>query len=174
MFLDTHARAHTHIHTHMRTHTCTCTHTHNARAHTCTWTRAHTCARAHARTHTQTHTHTHIYIKQMQINTTEHLNLQRMTTIKVNCYMPWVSCNVKSLLVHRLTSGNTCYCGGMGINFLTHNTHAHAQLYVHATLLLCVRTLSMPAACLLLHQNRVTHWHYFAVATSLATLSQCL
>ena len=40
----------------------------------------------------------------------------------------------------------------------THNTHAHAQLYVHATLLLRVSTLSIPAACLLLHRNRITHW----------------
>ena len=39
----------------------------------------------------------------------------------------------------------------------THNTHAHAQFYVHATLILRVSTLSIPAACLLLHRNRITH-----------------
>jgi len=45
----------------------------------------------------------------------------------------------------------------------THNTHA--QLYVHATLLLRVSALSIPAACLLLHRNHITHWPHFAVAT---------
>ena len=30
--------------------------------------------------------------------------------------------------------------------------------------------VDVSAACLLLHRNRVTHWHYFAVAISLATL----
>jgi len=56
----------------------------------------------------------------------------------------------------------------------THNTHANAQLYVHAAILLRVVKFLQPAACLLLHWNRVTHWHHFAAATALATLSQCL
>jgi len=38
------------------------------------------------------------------------------------------------------------------MNFLTHAHNTHAQLCVHATLLLHVRTLPMPAAYLLLHR----------------------
>jgi len=60
------------------------------------------------------------------------------------------------------------------MNFLTHTIHTHT----HTQNCMCTRryfsafwTLSRPAACLLLHRNRITHWHYFAVPTSLATLS---
>jgi hypothetical protein len=134
--------------------------------------------RARAHTHTHTHTHTHIYIyiyiKQMQINTTKHLNLQLMTLIKVNCYMPWVSCNVKSLLVHRLNSGNTHYCGGMGINFLTHTLHMHMHncMCMQHYFSVYVRCLCQLLACCCI--KIASHWHYFVVATSRATLSQCL
>jgi len=56
------------------------------------------------------------------------------------------------------------------MNFLT-----HAQLYVHATLLLRIRTMSV--ACRLIAtepKSCLTHWLFFPFATSLATLSQCL
>ena len=62
------------------------------------------------------------------------------------------------------------------MKFLTHNTPAHAQLYVHTTLLLRVRKLTaagrlLAAALHLRHPHTLT---YFLAAYSLATLSQCL
>jgi hypothetical protein len=47
----------------------------------------------------------------------------------------------------------------------THNTHAHTQLYVHATLLLHVRTTCAAGRLLAAAPNRVTHWHHYAVPT---------
>jgi len=55
-------------------------------------------------------------------------------------------------------------CGVIGMNYLTHTVHMHmhncmcTQHYFSAY----VQCLQ-PAACLLLHRNRVTHWLHFSV-----------
>ena len=50
-------------------------------------------------------------------------------------------------------------CGGIrvGMNYQTHNTHARAQLCVHATLFLRVRTMSAAGRLLAAAPNRVAH-----------------
>jgi len=67
-----------------------------------------------------------------------------------------------SIMLHDVFAGSPMWWYRYELRY-THNTHPHAQLYVHATLLLRVRTMS--AAGCLLHWNRVTHWLHFSVLT---------
>jgi len=50
-------------------------------------------------------------------------------------------------------------CGGINMNFLTHtiHTHTHTQLYVHASILLRIHTMSAAGHLLAAAPNHVTH-----------------
>jgi hypothetical protein len=63
-------------------------------------------------------------------------------------------------------------CGGIGINYQTHNTHAHAQLHVHTTQFLSVRIISVAGRLFAAGPSRDTHclintWQFsLALATA--------
>ena len=67
-------------------------------------------------------------------------------TVKIIRTYPYVTCNKKIIFLEKYQP----ISGVIGMNYHTHNTHAHAQMYVHATLFLRVRIISEAGACLLL------------------------